>query len=324
MSAMEPRSASRPAPVPTRPDGRRLDASMSLLVQVMERPLDPGYAEAARRRAAGHVPRRTGLAVTALVAALCGLLATVAVVELRRPTSQAAAQREALAKEIDRRTAVADQLQQRNAALRQEISAIQSRSLAISGKSALVAEGDRLGALAGELAVTGPGLEVTVDDAPSVAADAATDPRAATGDDEGRVIDRDLQIVVNGLWASGAEAIAINHQRLGPLSAIRGAGQAILVDYRPLVPPYVVEAIGDPVRLQTGFARTTAGPYLQSLRDNYGIQASFASQTSMDLPAARSTELRYARSAPSPSPSVSIPPSLPPSVPQSVQKGTAP
>ena len=48
------------------------------------------------------------------------------------------------------------------------------------------------------------------------------------------MIARDLQIVVNGLWASGAEAVSVNGQRLTSKAAIRFAGQAILVNYRPL------------------------------------------------------------------------------------------
>ena len=96
------------------------------------------------------------------------------------------------------------------------------------------------------------------------------------------MLDRDLQIIVNGLWAAGAEAIAINGERLTTLSAIRSAGQAILVDFRPLVPPYVVEAIGDPAHLQAGFATDMAGAYVQSLRDNYGIQVSVSSQKIVD------------------------------------------
>ena len=71
-------------------------------------------------------------------------------------------------------------------------------------------------------------------------------PRESSGfSDTGRVRDRDMQRVVNGLWESGAEAISVNGQRLTALSAIRAAGDAILVDNKPLVPPYTVLAVGD-------------------------------------------------------------------------------
>ena len=52
--------------------------------------------------------------------------------------------------------------------------------------------------------------------------------------------------MVNALWAAGAEAISINGQRLGPTTAIRFAGEAVLVDFRPVTNPYEISAIGDP------------------------------------------------------------------------------
>ena len=43
------------------------------------------------------------------------------------------------------------------------------------------------------------------------------------------------------------------------VSAIRSAGEAILVDYRPLSPPYRISAIGDPDTLQTRFSDGPGG-----------------------------------------------------------------
>ena len=70
--------------------------------------------------------------------------------------------------------------------------------------------------------VTGPGMVVRLDDAPTGDGDGAdVDPR--TDDDaDGRVTDRDLQTVVNEVWAAGAEAVAVNGQRLTALSAPSG------------------------------------------------------------------------------------------------------
>jgi uncharacterized protein YlxW (UPF0749 family) len=108
------------------------------------------------------------------------------------------------------------------------------------------------------------------------------------------VLDRDLQTVVNGLWAAGAEAIAVNGQRLTARSAIRYAGQAILVDFRPLVPPYVVQAIGEAAGLQTRFAAGSAGAYLQALRDNYGVQGAIVPSANLELPGAGGSTTRFA------------------------------
>jgi uncharacterized protein YlxW (UPF0749 family) len=148
--------------------------------------------------------------------------------------------------------------------------------------------------------VTGPGLQITLADAPaSSASGSGADPRQGTTPDQGRVLDRDLQSVVNGLWAAGAEAVSVNGQRLTARSAIRYAGQAILVDFRPLVPPYVVSAVGDAAGLQTRFAAGAAGAYLQALRDNYDVQAAIVPSANLKLPGAggSSTRFAYARSA---------------------------
>ena len=58
----------------------------------------------------------------------------------------------------------------------------------------------------------------------------------------------------------------INGQRLTATSAIRFAGEAILVNYRPLVPPYAVTAIGDPASLPTRFAQGPGGTYVSTLK----------------------------------------------------------
>ena len=104
--------------------------------------------------------------------------------------------------------------------------------------------------------------------------------------------------------------VAITGARLTTRSGIRSAGQAILVDVRPLVPPYVVEAIGDPAHLQAGFAADMAGAYVQSLRDNYGIQVSVSTQRSLTLPGAGSLVLRSAH--PNVTPSATAPAGSPP------------
>lgn len=94
-----------------------------------------------------------------------------------------------------------------------------------------------LGLQAGAAPLEGPGLEVVMSDSermPGPSEDASLY----------RVHDVDLQLVVNALFAVGAEAVAVNGQRVVSTTAIRGAGETILVNFRPLVPPYVISAIG--------------------------------------------------------------------------------
>ena len=106
--------------------------------------------------------------------------------------------------------------------------------------------------------------------------------------------DSDLQRVVNALWAGGAEAVAINDQRLTGLSAIRSAGDAVLVDLQPLVGPYRVEAIGDPDAMRTSLLRSGTSDFLQLLGTQYGIRSGVTTQSRLDLPGRSAPTLFFA------------------------------
>jgi len=266
---------------------RAVDASMGLLNEVIARPVDPGYAEAAARpRVDRSGPQRWGVsALHLLLAATLGLTTAGAIANLRAPQSSAQQSRDLLAAEIADRTAQAQALVEANAAVSGEIAQLQSDALAEANPT-LFAELAEAELLSGAVAVEGPGLVIELQDAP------VTDPDDV--DPASRVQDIDLQVVTNGLWAAGAEAIAINGHRLTALSAIRGAGQAILVDLAPLVAPYEVESIGDVRAMQTGFARTSAANHLALLSGTYDIAVSTRAVELLTLPGAGSTTLRYA------------------------------
>jgi uncharacterized protein YlxW (UPF0749 family) len=269
---------------------------MTLLTEMMERPLDPGYRAAAERRRLAEAEPTTpvGRAVTMVSLALIGLLTVAAVLALRAPQPEAATAKDALLQRIQDETVAADRLQKANDTLRLANDKAQADLLRLQARGGLADQLQQLGMVSGALAVRGPGLRVTVDDAPGSAPSAGEDPRQQDEKAQGRVLDRDLQIVVNGLWAAGAEAVSINGQRLTALSAIRSAGEAILVDFRPLTPPYVISAIGSPDTLRSGFASGAGGPYLHSLQDNYGITSSIDSVSSMSLPASSGLTLHEA------------------------------
>lgn len=261
---------------------------MSLLTEVTRNPLDPEYADAAARRARSGGARRSrggiGTAAVVLLAVGLGVATTWSVLSLRAPKPSELAARQVLAEQIGERSAELERLQARSAELTDQITALQQDALSAADSPLL----DQLAADAltsGATAVTGEGLRVTLEDADSL--DAVDDPDA-------RVRDSDLQIVVNGLWASGAEAIAVNGQRLAPTTAIRTAGDAILVDVVPLVGPYTIEAIGDPQDMQTRLAGTTGGQLLAVLQSTYGIRTQVSSQRELDLPAAGTVTLRSA------------------------------
>ncbi|MFN2483914.1 MAG: DUF881 domain-containing protein [Candidatus Limnocylindria bacterium] len=63
----------------------------------------------------------------------------------------------------------------------------------------------------------------------------------------------DLRDIVTALWASGAEAVSINGQRLVSTSSIYGVGSSILVNTAFLSPPFNIAAVG-PGDLRERFA----------------------------------------------------------------------
>jgi uncharacterized protein YlxW (UPF0749 family) len=151
--------------------------------------------------------------------------------------------------------------------------------------------------------VTGPGLLVTLANADPKADE---DPVGGTPEEDPRerVMDGDLQLVVNALWAAGAEAVSINGQRLGPTTAIRFAGEAVLVDFRPVMNPYEISAIGDPEGLRNLFLESPEVIALASISESFGLRFEFAQEDELTLPAASTPELRFARPAvPAPEPS---------------------
>ena len=265
----------------------RPDASMSLLNDVMYRPVDPGYAEAASRPPVSRTPARRAARSTThlLLAVALGLATATAVVTLRTPAPSVLASRAALEERVADRSAEVAEQQQSVAALSAEIAELQTDALADSDPG-LFERLSQAELLSGTVPVAGPGLVIELDDA-------AVDDLAEV-DPESRVQDIDLQIVVNGLWAAGAEAIAINGHRLTALSAIRGAGQAILVDLAPLLAPYRVEAVGDVSQMQTAFARTTAAGHLTTLAGTYDIAVSTRAAEELVLPGAGSATLLHA------------------------------
>lgn len=264
---------------------------MTLLREVMDSPLDPGYAAATKRRQAGlDTPSTKGRkTVMLIVALLMGFAVTAAVVVLRAPRPAVLEARATLESEVRDRTNEVERMRTENAALTAEVEKLQNDA---AGSSEL----DRttltnLGIAAGTTAVHGPGISI-------VLTDGEIDPNAqnTTDDDQRRVHDVDLQVITNSLWASGAEAISINGHRLTATSAIRSAGQAILVDFQPLVGPYTVEAIGKSSSLQSELAKSAGGRHIQTLKDTYGIGVDISAEDELSLAGSDINTLHYAQS----------------------------
>lgn len=222
--------------------------------------------------------------LAATSAVLLALTFIAAVLEKRAQSEQVNSTRQALIERIvaaDKRVATA---QQDVAQSGIDLAAAESAHLA--GTSLGQQAQKRLDILrkaTGFTELSGPGLQVTLDDAP----DSSSVPGGVIS--PGIVQDRDVQSVVNGLWAAGAKGIAVNGQRLTGASAIRNAGEAILVDYRPLSPPYRIVAISDSADATAGIFRDgVAGLLLEQLASRYGVVWNIATLGDSTIPAASS------------------------------------
>ncbi|MFD9473255.1 DUF881 domain-containing protein [Streptomyces goshikiensis] len=274
----------------------RPDASMSLLTHVMDHGLDEGYAQAtAQRRADGtaELPRtlkaKLGLAAGLVLAAM---VVTLGAAQARVSAPVLAKERQELIDRVKRADEHADGVERDIERLRGTVADRQRAALKQQGGGD---QGQLVGLLSGATEVRGPGVKLVVDDAKGSSSGGGGGPRESAGfSDTGRVRDRDMQRIVNGLWQSGAEAVSINGQRLTALSAIRAAGDAILVDNKPLVPPYEVLAIGDKKRLGPTFQNSADGQYLHVLQESYGIRYGLTAENDVRLPAASSLTVRTA------------------------------
>lgn len=256
---------------------------MSLLVDISAQALDPGYAVAARRRgvtgAAPPTAPRTAFGVLGVLVAT--LVIVLAAVQAHEQAPAAARLRQTLLSQVQHSDAVVARLQHRADQLRRDTIALRDRALGSSDRGAALSRRlARWELLAGTAAAGGPGLLVRLDDA------------AGTAGHGNRVTDLDLQSVVNALWAAGAEAVAVNGERLTAQSAIRQAGSAILANFQPLAPPYVISAIGDPVQLETRFGAGRTAAQMRALSQLYGLQFRYSRSTRLRLPAAAEVPLR--------------------------------
>ena len=135
---------------------------------------------------------------------------------------------------------------------------------------------------AGEIALSGPGVEVVLDDAVLPLGG----PLSGLTVDDYVVHQQDLQGAVNALWAGGAEAMSINGQRISALTAIRCVGNTLLLAGRVYSPPYRIRAIGNRVRLRTAlFTDPSVILYLQ-YSEAIGLRWSYQTLSAMKMPAA--------------------------------------
>jgi uncharacterized protein YlxW (UPF0749 family) len=258
---------------------------MGLLNYLTATSLDEDYAAASERRARRGVASGARPGRWALVAlAVFGVLVATAAVQTGRNADVSARSRTTLVKQAEARR---DELNGKRAQigqLQREISTLQAGELAetTTGR-AVQTRLTELGVVTGSATATGPGVQVRVDDA-----------RRATSFKQ-QVQAPDLQKLVNALWLVGAEAVAVNGQRLSSLTAIRDAAGAITVNYVSLRRPYTVSAIGNPRTMAAQLLDTPGGRAWVTLQSTFGLRFHVENKESMVLGPARRVTLRTAR-----------------------------
>ncbi|WP_111765009.1 DUF881 domain-containing protein [Nakamurella deserti] len=263
-------AAERPGPLGPRPS-----FPAPLLESLAQDHLDPGYQRAADRRRTGGAPARVSGSWLLAGTVVIGLLLGVAFQTTRANSAGVDEARLGLLGDVSRAQADASVLEASVVALNDELRSVQAA--AGGGALASLTALEQMNAL---LAVTGPGLRISLND-----------PEAATGN--GAVLDRDIQLLVNGLWSAGAEAVAIGGVRLRSTSAIRQAGGAILVDNRPVLWPMTIEAIGDPATFQQRFVSTPGFGRFSSFEQLYDVDFEVSPVGDVSLPAAAAVDARY-------------------------------
>ena len=253
-----------------------------LLTLITEHSLDDDYREVARRRGTtgADAPKGRPAWVATAVVAVFGILVTTAAVQTSRNADTADAGRATLIARVQVERAALERQQAEIVDLQgANIDLEETRSDLAAAQRETTARLRRLQVVTGYTAVEGPGVRIVLDDAPD-------------GDVTQVVRDEDLALLVDGLWSAGAEAIAINDQRLTALSAIRNVGPAVHVNSKPVNPPYTIQAVGDTLTLQSELLDSTHGQQFFDLADDLGFEYTMENDPDLTLPSAPGPRLR--------------------------------
>ncbi len=261
----------------------RSRAVTPLLDLLTQQSMDEDYVHVARRRAAsGEQPRSSGRPrrTAAVVVGVFGVLVATAAVQTAQGADEAQSSRVVLVERVVERRDTVTALQDRIQELRGEVEDGEQLLGTVTGNR-LTAEGRlrRLQVRTGFIGVRGEGARVTITDAPA----------------GGELIrDTDLQLLVNGLWEAGAEAISINGQRLTVRTAIKNSDLVVNVNSKPLRSPYVLSVIGNRRTLQADLLASPSGLAVADLVTRFGFGFEMVPVEELVLPAAAPRTLLHA------------------------------
>jgi uncharacterized protein YlxW (UPF0749 family) len=264
----------------------------SLLRSLLSEHLDPGYAAAA---SAPKSSRATGWFWQALAALLIAAVFAAAVAQARSTAPGVSAAQHVLAGSVRSAEGTTDDLTRRRDELSAQVDDIQRRQLKDDAEGRQLLSGlDALTVAGATTAVIGPGLTVTVTD-PNTGGDLSDVSKQRVPGSRQVILDRDLQLVVNSLWACGAEAIAVGGIRIAPNVTIRQAGGAILVDNHPISSPYSIIAIGPPNTMREGFDHSSGLQRMRLLETSYGVGVTVSTGDGLTVPAGAVRDITFAK-----------------------------
>ncbi|MGP4054745.1 DUF881 domain-containing protein [Mycobacterium sp. 4D054] len=264
----------------------------SLLRSLLTEHLDPGYAAAAQ---SGAPRRRSSDALWQVLAAV--LVAAVFALAWAQARDTAPGVRETqqvLAGSVRSAEAATDAVAaQRDELTRQVNAERRSRLEGDATGRRLLGELDEANVAAAAVPVIGPGLTLTVTD-PGMSPNLTDVSKQRVAGSRQVILDRDLQLVVNSLWVSGAEAISVGGVRIGPNVTVRQAGGGILVDNQPVSSPYEILAVGPPNAMADSFDRSAGLQRLRLLETSYGVVVNVSQGDGLVLPAGSVRDINFA------------------------------
>ena len=217
------------------------------------------------------------LVVAGVALATGFLVAGQAKVQLLTPSNQLA-RYQALVRSVQELEAANAESRKRIAALRAHIDTLEAAAAQRSATTqALQGKVADLRARAGLTPLHGPGVEIDL---------ANGVPGPNPGGEAGYLVNfKDVQDLVNLLFAQGAEGIAVNGHRITPLSYFSGSGGEVIVDQGPpLTAPIKVQAVGNRTRMEAALDNPAALPDIRAREVQYQLQVTFGGAPDLSLP----------------------------------------
>jgi uncharacterized protein YlxW (UPF0749 family) len=258
------------------PKRTALEESSLLLTEIWNNVQDDSYqVKADKRRKLGKSTSDPKWLIF-IILTIAGLIFGIGASITRESIPLSIQNRDLLRENITSQSLLLEEKETRLEEVTQRISTLQETQAAVL-PDIDQAELALLNFLSGYQAVSGSGLEIEISDADLSKLSIDVDPSLA------RVFSTDISTVVNGLWIAGAEAISIGNQRIATRTPISQSGEAILVNYRPILPPYKIYAIG-PESMTSSFLKTNDYAQINEVSRLYGIGLKLTQSDNIDIP----------------------------------------